>query len=206
MAFHQKPGRRQLCHVTRAAVHVKHPLAACALKVMVVGLARWLVTCAVTRQGDLRDLTRLHQQLEVAVNRGQAQARHLGLRRRQNLLRRQRALGSVDGGADGAALAGESFHGQQGGLQNKPACYYIESAISLRNEPAVPQPATPLAPPVPGHSHATGHGHIHHQPPPTTRRLPPSLLMAGIGSRLLGAAGLLLLLWAAVLWAIGEPA
>ncbi len=70
------------------------------------------------------------------------------------------------------------------------------------------QPATPLAPPAHGHSHAPGHGHRHDQDQPLapTRRLPPSLLMAGVGSRLLGVAGLLLLLWAAVLWALGEPA
>ena len=74
----------------------------------------------------------------------------------------------------------------------------------------MPQPATPLAPPVHGHSHASGHdpshGHAHGQPQAATRRWPPSLLMAGVGSRLLGVAGLLLLLWAAVLWALGEPA
>ena len=80
----------------------------------------------------------------------------------------------------------------------------------------MPQPATPLAPPVHGHSHAPGHSHSHapghdfghgrDQPPAATRRLPPSLLMAGVGARLLGVAGLLLLLWAAVLWALGDPA
>jgi len=32
------------------------------------------------------------------------------------------------------------------------------------------------------------------------------LLMAGAGARLLGVAGLLVLLWAAVAWALGEPA
>ena len=30
--------------------------------------------------------------------------------------------------------------------------------------------------------------------------------MAGAGGRLLGVAGLLLLLWVAVAWALGEPA
>jgi hypothetical protein len=30
--------------------------------------------------------------------------------------------------------------------------------------------------------------------------------MAGVGLRLLGVAGLLALLWAAVAWALGEPA
>jgi hypothetical protein len=30
--------------------------------------------------------------------------------------------------------------------------------------------------------------------------------MTGAGARLLGVAGLLLLLWAAVAWALGEPA
>lgn len=68
-------------------------------------------------------------------------------------------------------------------------------------------PATPAA-----HGHGPGHGH-HHPPAPaagllvgTPRATLPSLLMAGVGARLLGVAVLLLLLWAAVAWALGEPA
>lgn len=83
-----------------------------------------------------------------------------------------------------------------------------------------PSPA-PLAAPeqVPGHrhghtqdhghahAHAPGHGHAHAGgPAPASRGGPPSLLMAGVATRLLGVAGLLALLWAAVAWAMGEPA
>ena len=86
------------------------------------------------------------------------------------------------------------------------------------------KPASPPAPALPahghghahdqgdGHGHGHGHGHDHggshhhHAPATASLRLPPSLLMAGVGSRLLGVAGLLLLLWAAVAWALGEPA
>lgn len=60
-----------------------------------------------------------------------------------------------------------------------------------------------------GHSHDHGsssHHHHHQAPAAASLRLPPSLLMAGVGSRLLGVAGLLLLLWVAVAWALGEPA
>ncbi len=82
------------------------------------------------------------------------------------------------------------------------------------------KPASPLAPAAPaqghghahGHAHGHGHGHDHgdsphhNAPSAASLRLPASLLMAGVGSRLLGVAGLLLLLWAAVAWALGEPA
>lgn len=58
------------------------------------------------------------------------------------------------------------------------------------------------------HAHGSGHGDHHHPPAPaaTPRARLPSLLMAGVGTRLLGVAGLLALLWLAVAWALGEPA
>lgn len=88
-------------------------------------------------------------------------------------------------------------------------------------------PASPATPAAHGHGDAHGHGHAHghphghthgqahgdggdhgHQP---TGAAPqpgglPSLLMAGVGARLLGVAGLLAVLWLAVAWALGEPA
>lgn len=60
-----------------------------------------------------------------------------------------------------------------------------------------------------GHSHDHGHGHrdrAHGAPQEAPPALPASLLMAGAGSRLLGTLGLLVLLWLAVAWALGEPA
>ena len=75
-------------------------------------------------------------------------------------------------------------------------------------------PATPAAHghgDAHGHAHAQAHPHSHHHshggdaPAPQSSGL-PSLLMAGAGARLLGVAGLLLMLWAAVAWALGEPA
>ena len=80
-------------------------------------------------------------------------------------------------------------------------------------ESAVPPSPAPLAAPeqVPGHRHGHGHTHDHGHahaggPAPASPGGPPSLLMAGVGTRLLGVAGLLALLWAAVAWAMGEPA
>ena len=92
--------------------------------------------------------------------------------------------------------------------------------------------STPAAPAaahaeVPGHTH--GHAHDHsdgqahgptqvnpqararahgpHAPAqPPAAGLGATLLMAGAASRVGGALGLLLLLWAAVAWALGEPA
>jgi hypothetical protein len=59
---------------------------------------------------------------------------------------------------------------------------------------------------VHGHDHAHGHDHPHGTAHEAPTALPASLLMAGAGSRLLGALGLLALLWLAVAWALGEPA
>jgi hypothetical protein len=58
-----------------------------------------------------------------------------------------------------------------------------------------------------GHDHGHTHDdHAHGAPMETSPPLPASLLMAGAGSRLLGTLGLLVLLWLAVAWALGEPA
>lgn len=56
------------------------------------------------------------------------------------------------------------------------------------------------------HAHPHRHGDTAAQAPAAAWPMLPSLLMAGAGVRLLGVAGLLLLLWAAVAWALGEPA
>ena len=82
------------------------------------------------------------------------------------------------------------------------------------------RPVAPLAAAVPvrgdGHAHGHGHadhgpghahhGHAHGTPQEAPPALPASLLMAGAGGRLLGTLGLLVLLWLAVAWALGEPA
>lgn len=81
------------------------------------------------------------------------------------------------------------------------------------------RPAAPLVLPVHahgdgpahghGHPHDHAHGHKHHAhgaAQDAAPALPASLLMAGAGSRLLGTLALLLLLWLAVAWALGEPA
>jgi hypothetical protein len=77
------------------------------------------------------------------------------------------------------------------------------------------RPAAPLAAAVhahgDGHAHGHAHSHAHHDhahdaPQEAPPALPASLLMAGAGSRLLGTLGVLLLLWLAVAWALGDPA
>ncbi len=209
MRLDQEAGRRHVRHVAGAVVHVEHPLAAGALEMVVVRLARRLVAGAVAGQRHLLDLAGLDQQLQVAVDGGQAQAGHGRLRGGQHFLRRQRALCGVDGGADGAALAGGSFHG-------RPCATALHGTILRRqfhqDRPPVSRPAASATPAahVHTHAHAHGSGHGDHHPPAPAAATPrarlPSLLMAGVGVRLLGVAGLLALLWLAVAWALGEPA
>jgi len=106
MALDKKARRRQLRQVAGALVHVEHPVAGGALEMVVVRLAPGFVARAVAGQGDSAHLLRIDQQLQVAVNGGQAQGRHFGLRGGQHFLGRERALRVFDGAADGTALAG----------------------------------------------------------------------------------------------------
>jgi hypothetical protein len=84
--------------------------------------------------------------------------------------------------------------------------------VSPSAAPATPQVHAPGHAPGHAHDHPHDHGHTPGHGPATAAapagfwRGPPSLLMAGAGARLLGVAGLLVLLWAAVAWALGEPA
>ena len=63
--------------------------------------------------------------------------------------------------------------------------------------------------PLPGHLHTSAqeglHDHTHDHAPAPARPQGLSLLMHGVPARLAGTLGLLLLLWLAVAWALGEP-
>ena len=99
------------------------------------------------------------------------------------------------------------MHFHQDGSTVSPSAAPARAAVHASVHPAGPVHSHPHDHP---HEHAHGHGHGHGpapaQPPASFWRGPPSLLMAGAGARLLGVAGLLVLLWAAVAWALGEPA
>lgn len=60
-----------------------------------------------------------------------------------------------------------------------------------------PQPAAPA------HDATALHSHAYAAPPGKPRRVPPSLLSAGAGTRLAIAAAASALLWATVFWAMG---
>lgn len=111
VVFHLEARWGEVCQVARAAVHDEHPFAPGAAEVVVVFVAGRLVAGVFTWQGHGMHIAFVDQQLEVAVNGGQAQGRHLRLRRRQHFVRGEGALGGVDGVADGGALSGRAFHG-----------------------------------------------------------------------------------------------
>jgi hypothetical protein len=110
VVFHGEALRRQAREVARAGVHIEDALTLPALEVVVMGVARGLEARVLARQVHGAQLALLHQPLEVAVDGGDAQARHLLLCRLQHLLRQQRACRRHDGLANGGALAGVSFH------------------------------------------------------------------------------------------------
>ena len=132
MGLHREAGRRQPRQVAGAGVHVEHTFAGRALEVVVVRVAHRLVAQVLARQLHRLQLTVFHHRLQVAVDGGDAQARHGGLRGVQHLLRQQRAVGGGDGIADGGALAGGSFHGP---AMLRPM---IDNAISKSENPAPP--------------------------------------------------------------------
>ena len=70
-------------------MHVKHFLALLALKVVVVVVARQLVTSVFAGQFDLFERAVLGQAFQIPINGGDAQTRHAGLRRVQHFLGQQ---------------------------------------------------------------------------------------------------------------------
>lgn len=86
MATHGEARWSQARQVARAIVNIKNALANIALEVMVMRMLRRLVARAFAGQSDHGNLTRIDQQLHVAINRGHAHRRHLDLRRIQHFL------------------------------------------------------------------------------------------------------------------------
>lgn len=79
---------QQMTQVARAGLHIEDPLTTLALEMMVVALRSSLEPRTLSGQADSCQFALLHQRIEIAIDRGQAQARRLGLRRLQNLLRK----------------------------------------------------------------------------------------------------------------------
>lgn len=79
---------QQVTEVAGAGLHIEDPLTTLALEMMVMALRGSLEARTLSGQADSRQFALLHQRIEIAIDRGQAQARRPGLRRLQNLLRK----------------------------------------------------------------------------------------------------------------------
>jgi hypothetical protein len=91
-------------------MHIKYPQALCALKVVVVLVAGDFKARVVPRQAYLHQDIFFYQRFDVAVDRRDAQARHLSLRCVQHFLRQQGPVGLSNRVSDGCSLSGVSFH------------------------------------------------------------------------------------------------
>lgn len=113
-----EPCRRQAPDVAWAGVDWIDPVAVLAVKVVMVvaGLCRMHVvaqgfeTCWLAGQFYLDDLLLVLQRLDLAVHRGQIQARRFGLRPGQDLVRAQRLAALFERVGDGLSLVGVTFH------------------------------------------------------------------------------------------------
>lgn len=89
---------------------LKDPAASPAVEVVVVPLPCGLVARGLPRKVDRGQKPLLHQGLQVAVHRGQAQGRDPSSGQVQNLLGGEGAACLQEGLPDGPALAGGAFH------------------------------------------------------------------------------------------------
>lgn len=111
MVFYRAALRGHPREVARAGMDVEHALAMPALEVVVVELMSDEFEARVfARQVRRLEFTLCHQQLEVTVDRGDTQARHVVPCGVQHLMAQQRTIGLGDGVANGAALPCIALH------------------------------------------------------------------------------------------------
>lgn len=79
MSIHREARRGELLHVPRAGMYVEDPAAIVAMEMMVVLVAGKFVAWRLARQLDKQDIPSLQQLFDVAVDRGEAEGRHVAL-------------------------------------------------------------------------------------------------------------------------------
>jgi len=104
-----KSFRRELRDFRRAGMYVEYAVALLALEVMVV-VPRELKSCGLPWQVDGGDGLLFAQKVQVTVDRGQVEVRHLLLCADKNLLRQQGTCCVEQGTLDGIALFGHAGH------------------------------------------------------------------------------------------------
>ena len=104
-----KSFRRKLRDLRRAGMYIEHPVALLALKVVVV-MPRELKARRLPWQVDGGDGLLFAQKVQVTVDRGQVEVRHLLLCADKNLLRQQGTCCVEQGTLDGIALFGHAGH------------------------------------------------------------------------------------------------
>lgn len=109
MIFQPEPPRREGAEITRAAFNLKDLAAGRAVEVVVVLLAGELVAGAFTGDFDGLHDAGFNEELEGAVNGGEAEAADAGLGVFEHLAWGKGRPGIPDGIADGLALTGLAF-------------------------------------------------------------------------------------------------
>jgi hypothetical protein len=95
----------------RAALDFEDLFAGAAAEVMMVALADEFVAGGFAAEVDGDERAGLDQGVEVAIDDGDAEARHVGLGGSENFLRSEGPGDAVEDAEDGAALGSVAFHG-----------------------------------------------------------------------------------------------
>lgn len=117
MVFQEKTGGNHVVNVAGTAFDLVHPLATSAAEMMMVILAGHFVPVGFPGKPDRDQPSGLHKRLQVAIHRGNAQARRMALRGFQNLLRTEWPADLLKNPADCPPLARIPFH--EGGNTEK---------------------------------------------------------------------------------------
>jgi hypothetical protein len=102
--LYTKAARGKTPEISGTALHVEHAATGCALKMVMMVRPVGLVARAIARERNRHDRVLGEQQLEIAIYRGDTQARNGAAGRFQNFLRRQRSSCGFDYVPDCVAL------------------------------------------------------------------------------------------------------
>lgn len=111
MPRHAKTTRRTWQHSARAASKFVHPAALATVKMMMVGLARYLVASRLAGQRNGFEPAVRQQRLDIAVDGGDAQRIVMMLGGSKRFFRREWAIRLDEGVANGLFLAGIAWDG-----------------------------------------------------------------------------------------------
>ena len=110
--FQEKTGGYEGFDILGTALDLVHLTALATLEMVMVGLWSRLIARCLTGQLHLDEPAFFHESLEGAIDRGNAQTRHVRLRNLEYLVRTQRAPNFFENAPNSPTLASITFHGK----------------------------------------------------------------------------------------------